>query len=90
MKPVSIYPESPYADEPLMLDIRAVADLLTVSVRTVERMIQSGEFFQAVTLNRRNKRWSRVAVEQWISDRQAAAVDDVVPATLSLVSSKGN
>ncbi len=75
MKPVAVYQDSPFAADPLMLDIRGVADLLTVSVRTVERMVSSGEFFPAVTLNRRNKRWSRVAVEQWIAARHAAAVD---------------
>jgi predicted DNA-binding transcriptional regulator AlpA len=76
----------PPAEDPLLLDIRSVARLLTVSEKTVERMVKSGELTPPIRLNKRNIRWSRVAIEQWISNRTAgAAIDGGSSVTLSLV-----
>lgn len=76
----------PPAEDPLLLDIRSVARLLDVSEKTVERMVKSGELTPPIRLNKRNIRWSRVAVEQWVKEQvAAAAIDGGSPVALSLV-----
>ena len=76
----------PAVEEPLLLDILAVAALLDISDKTVARMVKDGKFVQPIRMNKRNVRWSRVAVEGWIAEQTAAAaVDASEPTTLSLV-----
>ncbi len=86
MKPLAIHPErTTEPAERLLIDVRTVADLLTVSVRTIERMVKNREFVQPIRLNARTVRWSRAAVEAWIAERSAAAVDVGPSRTLSLL-----
>jgi excisionase family DNA binding protein len=59
--------------EAAALDVRQVGQLLTVSARTVERMVQTGEFPAGFVLAGRTRRWSRAAVLAWIEARQEAA-----------------
>ncbi len=87
MKPLAIHPvRTAEATERLLIDVRAVADLLDVSVRSVERMVKNREFVPPIRLNARTVRWSRAAVEAWIEERSAAAaIDGDASRTLSLV-----
>lgn len=55
-------PQAPPAAT-LMLDLPAVAGLLDISTRTVERMVVAGRFPKPIKMNKRGKRWSREAVE---------------------------
>jgi excisionase family DNA binding protein len=55
--------------EPLLLDARAVAELLRVSAKTVQRLAAAGELPLPIRLGRA-VRWSRQALEDWIAERQ--------------------
>jgi excisionase family DNA binding protein len=57
--------------ETIMLDIHQVAKMLTVSPKTVERMLLRGEFFAPVRFGR-ERRWSKAAVQKWVADQQPA------------------
>jgi excisionase family DNA binding protein len=50
-----------------LLDVVAVAALLSSSRRTVERLVTRGEMPAPVRLGRL-RRWNRVEVEEWIRD----------------------
>jgi prophage regulatory protein len=62
------------AEETLLIDVREVARLLTVSSRTVERMVDEGRFPQPVRMGGRLVRWPRASVVQWVAS-QAVTVD---------------
>ena len=57
----------PYAA--LLLDARAVAALLNVSAKTVQRLAARGELPQPIRLGRA-VRWSRAAIETFLEARQ--------------------
>jgi excisionase family DNA binding protein len=66
---------TPQACEPIAaLTVRQVAEMLAVSVSTVERMVKVGQFPPGFVIGGRAKRWSRAAVLAWIDARQEAAM----------------
>lgn len=65
--------DAPTQPEPALLDVRAVAVLLSCSPRSVWRMCDAGEFVRPITLGGRLKRWSKSAVVAWIDEKTAKA-----------------
>ena len=55
-------------EQPVLLRMKDVTDLLSVSRRTVERWVQSGEFPAPLRLGGRSIGWHRVDVENWLED----------------------
>lgn len=55
-----------------VMDVRAVAALLRVSARTVQRLVSSGRFAPPFRVGR-STRWTREAVETWIEEKVKAA-----------------
>lgn len=59
--------DRPATPEPVLVDVRWVAQALGCSARHVARMQDAGQMPPAVKLGRLS-RWSRKAIEQWIAD----------------------
>jgi len=59
------------AELPLLLDVAAVAQLLTVSTRHVWRLVDRGEFPKPLSVGAKLKRWSRATVLAWIEEQTA-------------------
>jgi excisionase family DNA binding protein len=59
------YTPTPPRDEPELLDSRAVAAMLTVSVRHVERLAEAGRMPAGLKIGRL-RRWRRRVILDWI------------------------
>jgi prophage regulatory protein len=51
-----------------MIDVREVATILSVSTRTVWRLISRGEIPQPIRFGR-NVRWRQIDIESWIASQ---------------------
>lgn len=58
---------APISDDDL-IDIRELCRLLRISLRTAERMIDSGRAPRPIRIGSRLRRWRRGDVVQWIAD----------------------
>jgi excisionase family DNA binding protein len=67
-------------DEPVLLESRGVARLLSCSVRTVWRLAKSGGLPAPVRLGGKYARWFRAEVLAWLADRRAAVRQDILAA----------
>jgi len=56
---------SPKTSTPRMIDVTEVATILSVSTRTVWRLVSSGELPQPIRFGR-NVRWRASDIEEWI------------------------
>ncbi len=56
---------SPKTSTPRMIDVTEVATILSVSTRTVWRLVSSGELPQPIRFGR-NVRWRAGDIESWI------------------------
>ena len=56
----------------MLLNVREVSTLLSLSERTVWKMASCGELPAPVSIGR-SKRWSKDALEEWIGERHKAA-----------------
>ena len=68
-------PPRPPANAPELLTAQAVAAVLMISVRTVWRMVERGQFIQPIRWNRKLIRWPAPLVRAWVeeqAERQAA------------------
>jgi predicted DNA-binding transcriptional regulator AlpA len=64
-------------DEPLLLDVRAVARLLSLSTETVRRLDSRGEIPASIRVGGRAKRWYRPHLLSWLADKTANAAPPV-------------
>ena len=53
--------------DPLLIGKEHVARMTSLSVRTIERLVSTGQFPRPVRLGRR-RLWDRQKLEQWIAD----------------------
>ncbi len=53
---------------PLLLDVRQVAELTALSVRTVWRYVAAGTFPEPITISGRLQRWRYSDVVAWVDD----------------------
>ena len=51
----------------ILVDIRQVARMTCLSVRTLERLVSTGRFPPPVRLGRK-RLWQRARLEQWLAD----------------------
>lgn len=70
-------PPAPQADrttdETLLVDRATVASLLSLSTRTLDRLISTGRFPKAdIDHGPKLRRWRRTTVENWCTGEQAA------------------
>lgn len=63
---------------PLMLTADAVADLLSISLRTVWRMVRNGELPQPVRYNRKLVRWKSEDIREWMAQQRASVRASIV------------
>lgn len=51
----------------LLIDAKALATMLSVSISTLYRLQSAGKLPRAVALGAGSKRWKRADIESWIS-----------------------
>ena len=56
-----------------LLDVGAVAALMSCSVRHIWRMSDSGHFPRPIGIGMKLKRWPRSTVEQWLAEQTKPA-----------------
>jgi len=56
---------------PDLLSAQQVAERLSISVRTVQRMVQRGELPPPIRYNRKLIRWPAVEIDAYLADRLA-------------------
>lgn len=59
--------------EPELLSAQQVAERLSISVRTVQRMVQRGELPKPIRYNRKLIRWPTAEVEAYLQAKLARA-----------------
>lgn len=60
-------------DDLLAIDSRQVARLLSVSEKTLQRMVKQGRFPSPVKMGSRCVRWSRAVVVRWLEEQSQNA-----------------
>ncbi len=57
--------------QPQMIDVREVATILSISTRSVWRLVSRGELPQPIRLGR-NVRWRSTDIDRWIEEKLSA------------------
>jgi len=69
--------QTPITSSMRCLDIRDIVDFTRLSEKTIERLLDKGEFprpFEAVEDSKRSaRRWTLASIEQWVRRRAEAA-----------------
>jgi excisionase family DNA binding protein len=64
-------PEREEAQRPELLSAQQVAERLSISVRTVQRMVQRGELPRPIRYNRKLIRWPTAEIEAYLKAKLA-------------------
>lgn len=59
-------------EQPLLIDVRAIKEMLNISEPTLWRLRQSGDFPDGILITPKMRRWYREDIVDWVAKKAAA------------------